>query len=245
MKTCMPIVSRKLKGQQGFTLIEVMFSIVIGMIVLGGLLLGFLNQSNEYQYQDKRIDSVQDLEFGLRFIEEDFRGALAGAPAISIIDAVGGDPYTSSFGFYTWDTSCTSCPTLASLAGGTGTGQVKRKYQYDFIQKSLSYDRYADTGVVAEILPNVTFFKVFDDYSAAFDTTAERGGVYTGMPDPLPQISISGPSGAVTTSGYTFLIEMEVGRDYKGGSLVDVRGNIVTTKRIWRYTQVYPLTAVD
>lgn len=220
-------------SEQGFSLIEVMVSLVVAMTILAGLFLTFITQNGEYKYQNKRIDTVQDLEFGIKFIEEDLRSALVGAESISITpDAV--DLYTSVLTFSVWDRlpECASC-------------RVGRIYKYDSTKKMLRYDRESSFVSTREILPNVTFFKVFDDYSSAFDTTAERGGVYSGMPDALPLIQVNGPDGAVDVHGYTILIEMEVDAGYKGGKKENVFGEVVSGKRIWRYSQVYPLAAVN
>lgn len=227
----------KLQKQQGFTLIEVMISIVVAMVVLAGLMLTFTNQSSQYQYQNKRIDASQDLEFALKFIARDLRSALvgsvAGAPTINITSS-GTAPFeTTQLRFEVWDAA------LAPAA--STTKRVLRHYGYTLASKSIVYDRDAATLSTREILPNVTLFKVFDD------SVTSRAG-YTGIPAAQPNNVIPDPASPGTplsVPGYTILIEVEVPVGYKGGSLKDVRGNVVTTKRIWRYAQVYPMAAVQ
>jgi len=236
--------------EHGFTLVEVMVSIVVAMTILAGLMLSFVNQSNQYKYQNKRIDTSQDLEFALKFIEEDLRGALiiGDATTVVITDNGGADPYTQTLEFKVWDsTQAALVPAdTPPFTVEAGAEIVTRTYGYDAGQKSLRYDRESSTLTLnanSEILPHVTFFKVFDDYTAA--SAAQRSDIYTGMPSALPQINIPKPDGSsFTTSGYTILIEVTVDAGYKGTSPVDVRGNIVTNKRIWRYVQVYPMAAV-
>ena len=216
--------------QRGFTLIEMMITVVVGMVILGGLLLNFIQQSTEYKYQNKRIDVAQDLEFGIKFIEEDLRSALVGARAITITN-IPGDAYTSTIDFYTWSVADSATP------GGNAIAQ--RRYNYDPIGKSLSYDRDVLSGLSpAEILPNVTRFKVFDDSAAG------RLG-YTAIPAALLGTKVKGPTSLVDVVGYTILIEVEVSGSYHGQSpLVDVYGDPTKTKRVWRYTQVYPMSAL-
>ncbi len=230
----------KLQKQQGFTLIEVMISIVVAMVVLAGLMLTFTSQSNQYQYQNKRIDASQDLEFALKFIARDLRSALvgsvAGAPVIDIYASTTAPFETTRLRFEVWD---------AALAPATSTTKrVLRHYGYTLASKSIVYDRNAVPLSTREILPNVTLFKVFDDNNVG---GTSRAG-FSGIPDALPNTLVPDPANSNTplsVPGYTILIEVEVPAGYKGGSLKDVRGNVVTTKRIWRYAQVYPMAAVQ
>ena len=220
----------KLQKQQGFTLVEVMISIVVAMVVLAGLMLTFTNQSNQYQYQNKRIDATQDLEFAIKFVARDLRGALVGLPIISITDAVV-DPYaTTDLTFEVWD---------ASLGGANA--RVTRYYKYVQANKMLRYDRSIPAISTEELLPHVTLFKVFDD------SVTSRAG-YAGIPAAQPNTLIpdpENPGAPLSVPGYTILIEVEVPAGYKGASTVNVKGVATTTKRIWRYAQVYPMAAVS
>ncbi|MDX8387220.1 MAG: prepilin-type N-terminal cleavage/methylation domain-containing protein [Ghiorsea sp.] len=223
--------------QRGFTLVEVMISIVVAMTILAGLMTTFTSQSSKYQYQNKRIDAVQDLEFGIKFMEDDLRSALIGDETVDILPLPGVDNYsTDVFNFTVWDSSCTGCPSDAD------SGRTYRAYKYDGVARSLTLDRETSTVSDEELLPNVTFFKVFDDSVTVL--TSERSGVYTDMPDRLEQVTINGTT-PVPTNGYTILIEIEVDVGYKGGNMFDVRGTPTTTKRVWRYSQVYPLAVVN
>jgi len=233
----------KLKKQQGFTLVEVMISIVVAMVVLAGLMLTFTNQSNQYQYQNKRIDASQDLEFAIKFVARDLRSALVGltavavngaavaAPSSIVITSAGAAPFaTTTLIFEAWDG-----------ASAAATGRVTRYYSY--AGNSLAYDRDVSTSSpsAAEVLPNVTLFKVFDD------SVTSRAG-YAGIPAAQPNILIpdpANPSTPLSVPGYTILIEVEVSAGYKGGGMVNVIGVPTTTKRIWRYAQVYPMAAVQ
>jgi len=230
------LTNKQLQESRGFTLIEIMVTLVVAMVILGGLLLSFTQQNSEYKYQNKRIDAAQDLEFAIKFVAEDLRSALmnATAPTITLVDD-GTDPFaTTSIDFFVWD----------EVAVSAGDRRAHRKYAYNAATKSLRYDREIaggdSTGTAnSEILPNVTFFKVFNDSVA-------RPAAYTGIPSAQPAINLVDPPLA-NVSGYTILIEVEVDAGYKEGSFINVRGvdvGITGHKRIWRYVQVYPRTSV-
>ena len=222
--------------EKGFTLVEVMVSLVVSMTVLAGMVLMFSSQNNHYNYQDKRIDTVQDLELGIKFIGQDLRSALVGGEVITITQYAAAPFKTKLLTFVVWDKG----------AGGVATVDRRlREYAYQKASKQLKYDRVAPGGTPQRFLDNVTFFKVFNDSDVNYDQPAERSGVYSGMPNALPPVQISAPGGKFTVDGYTILIEMEVKASVKGASPVDVMGNPVKTQRVWRYTQVYPLTAVN
>jgi len=235
----MSIKAKEVVKNEGFSLIELMVTIVIAMVVLGGLLLSFSQQNSEYKYQNKRIDAVQDLELGIKFIAEDLRSSLigvGGAPAISITDAAGTDPSTSELKFTVWDS-------LTTTVGADR--RALRRYTYDGVG-ILKYDRHDGVGsALAPMLSNVTFFKIFDDGDAA---TYPRGN-FSGIPAALQNRSVNRPdTGAISVPGFTVLIEIAVDAGYKQGSFNDVLGNdvgVTGKKRIWRYVQVHPMTAVN
>lgn len=227
----MNYLESRLSQEKGFTLIEMMVTMLIAMVVLGGLMLNFTQQNSEYKYQGKRIDAVQDLEFAIKFVAEDVRSALmSGTTTVIITPTPPSLLVTTNVDFYVWDETFSV----------TADKRAHRQYTYSAANKSLSYDRELTTASPGEVLPHVTFFKVFDD---AVDA---RTG-FTGIPSAQPSINLLDP--AVTgVSGYTILIEVEVDAGYKNGSFVDVRGNnvgITGHKRIWRYIQVYPRTSVE
>jgi len=220
--------------EKGFTLIEALVTMVIAMVILGGLLLNFTQQNSEYKYQNKRIDAVQDLEFALKFIAEDLRGALSGAAGTPAITSnAGADPYTTSLVFQVWSQDEFTSAT---------TYRATRQYNYD--GATLSYDRENSTGVAStELLSNVTFFKVFVD-----GTTSRAAFAGSGIPAALPTRTLPNPLGVAVGNlpGYTILIEMAIDAGYKQGSFVDVKGNdvgIAGKKRVSRYIQVYPMNA--
>ncbi|RME56777.1 hypothetical protein D6779_10000 [Candidatus Parcubacteria bacterium] len=222
-------------SENGFTLVELLVTLVIAMVIMAGLMATFVQQNSEYKYQNKRIDAVQDLEFGIRFIADDIRSALVDAanptaPLAITNDVV--DGYTSDLSFTVWD----------ELAGDPYTKRATRHYIYDGTNKILKYDRHDPslTSTGKEILSNVTYFKVFND------SVDSRAG-FTGIPTALPPVNLPDPA-ADNVPGYTILIEIEVDAGYKEGSFIDVRGNNVGIsghKRVWRYVQVHPKTSVQ
>ena len=256
--------SREIRTQtaKGFTLIEVLISMVVAMVIIGGLLLNFISQSSQYRYQDKRGDVAQDMEFALRFIAQDFKNALinVNAPLVGGVDAAtlvtiakdgGGVNPTTYLGFYVWD----------DTAAGD-VRRVRRCYVYDNSSGGwmVKYDRNeplcasgiamnAGEALIGEALPGnqgmqVTHFRVFQDGLAADD--ADRAS-YAGIPASLPTKTVSDAGGRlINMPAFTILLEVEVDAAYKG-SATDVFGNAVANnkKHLWRYVQVYPSTVVE
>lgn len=231
--------------QSGFSLIELLVAIAIASVILAGLLTSFIVQHKEYQYRGKRVDAVQDMEFGVRLIADDVQAALIGAsgtPTVSITDASGNttDLYTT-----VWEPNSLVWDNYANMTANNY--RLGRHFQYDAANKSLKYDRATDgAGSQAqEMLLNVTAFRVFVD-----GVTARTG--YTDIPSALTPKSVTAPSGTtLTVNGYTILIEIAVDDPkYDKGSKFDVKGNDVSKsadkrKRVWRYVQVYPRTVVN
>lgn len=224
-------------SELGLTLIELMVSLLIAMIIMAGLFLSFSQQSTEYNYQNRRVDAVQDLEFSIQFIANDLEASLMTSPVGTVNPNpaenanFAGVAATSSLTFWVWDT-----------VNGVVNSQAQRKYA--LIGNSLRYDSEAsvldNTGNAnQEILPNVTFFKVFKD-----DIVRPAG--FLNMPNPLANSLINNSAGnAVSVPGYTILVEIAVQAGYKQGVFQDVQGNPTTNKRIWRYVQVHPATVVN
>ncbi|MFQ5581202.1 MAG: hypothetical protein ACE5F3_01065 [Mariprofundaceae bacterium] len=214
----------------------------------------FTSQNTEYNYQNKRIDAVQDLEFAIRFIADDLRSALVKEP-VGTADpnpaenaAFAGTAATTSLTFWGW--------APGELGVDATTKRAQRKYVWNSANKSLRYDRMVntknsagatiatgdDTGTASgEILPNVTFFKVFKD-----NVDIASRASFSNIPAPLQPLTINDSAGTgVSAPGYTILVEIEVLAGYKKGVFQDARGNATTTKRVWRYVQVHPQTTAN
>ncbi len=231
-----PNVSCRNKAS-GFTLIELMISLLIAMIIMAGLFFSFSQQSNEYNYQNRRVDAVQDLEFAIKFIAGDLRASLMTSP-VGVVDPnpaenanFTGTAVTTSLTFWVWDT-----------ANGVLNSQAQRKYA--LVGNSLRYDSEASVvdntaNANQEILPNVTFFKVFKD-------DLPRPAGFLNIPNPLADLSVNNSAAAaIPVPGYTILVEIAVQAGYKQGVFQDVLGNPTTNKRIWRYMQVHPMAVVN
>ena len=231
----------------GFTLIEVMITLVIAMSILAGLFSNFTMQSSEYKYQDKRVDTTQDLEFAIRYIASDLQGALlssdstevgSGASGRGITGLSAGSTASSFLSFTVWDTTVGAGPDF----------QVRRCYRFD--AGMIKYDLDDDTCSAGTNIPvgseiigdvgeglKVTNFRVFQDGL----NDADRAN-YTYMPPPLPTKTYRNYDNiAFDIPAFSILIEVEVDAT-RDGTFVDVLGNNVVNnkQRIWRYMQVYP-----
>jgi len=234
------MIEKRLKTQEsGFTLIELMVSMAMALIIMAGLFISFSTQNTEYSYQNRRIDSAQDLEFTLKFVAEDLRStltSLSGAPTGNPVEnaAFAGAGATTGLTFWVWDE-----------ANGVVNNRAQRAYA--LVGNSLRYDREASVFNSApgnannEILDNVTFFKVFRD-----DTDVPSRAAFADIPPPMVPLTVNDPAGnPVNVPGYTILIEVAVPAGYTQGQMIDVLGNATNNKRIWRYAQIYPMTVVN
>jgi type II secretory pathway pseudopilin PulG len=238
----------------GFTLVEVMVTLVIAMVILGGLLANFMSQSSQYKFQDKRVDASQDLEFAIRYIANDLQSALVSPSAIEIGGAVsreitglsGGSTASSFLSFVVWDEANGTAPDF----------QVRRCYRFD--AGMVKYDVDAATCVAGTVINNsgaivgevgsglrglkVTHFRVFQDGL----NDADRAN-YTSIPAALPtKIFRNFNNDQFDMPAFTVLLEVEIDAVIKG-SVTDVLGNAVTKgkRRIWRYIQVYPSVVLE
>ncbi len=238
---------------RGFTLIEMLVTMLIAMVVLAAVLLSFTQQNSEYNYQNKRIDAFQDEEFAIKFIMEDIASSLyrqvAGTDSIVIantnMNGPGTDSYTAGVGWQVWDATSAALNHRVTRCYLFRGGSIR--LDRDF---AGTCDETTSLTSFAPILDNVTFFRVFQDTAGVTPTL----GVDTpsGVPPGLPSKSMLDSNGTLVTSipGYTILIEMAVDAGYKNGSFQDVMGVDVRTtadkrKRIWRYVQVYPGAVVQ
>ena len=245
--------------ERGFTLIELMITLVIAMVILGGLLLNFTSQSTQYKYQNRRGDAVQDLEFTLRFIARDIQSALISASSLEAtgtgVASVKFDGSASSpstwLSMNVWDNAATAANNFQAVRcyryrGGTGTASTLWKLYYNRDNSACSAT-IALTGfdpVLGEATGmRVTHFRIFRD-GAVGDGRAN----YTDVPPALPSKAVSDVQGnIVNVPAFTILLEIEVDAANKGAA-VDVLGTTLpvgSKRRIWRYVQVYPNTVFN
>ena len=246
-------------NERGFTLIELMITLVIAMVILGGLLLNFTSQSTQYKYQNRRGDAVQDLEFTLRFIARDIQSSLISASSLEATGAgvasVKFDGSASSpstwLSMNVWDNAATAANNFQAVRcyryrAGTGTASTLWKLYFNRDNAACSAT-IALTGfdpVLGESTGmRVTQFRIFRD-GAAGDGRAN----YTDVPPALPSKVVSDVQGnVVNVPAFTVLLEIEIDAANKG-SAVDVLGAVLpvgSKRRIWRYVQVYPNTVFN
>lgn len=244
--------SRMRVEQQGFTLVELLVAMLIALIILGGILYSFVQQNSEYNYQNHRADTVQDLEFGINFITNDFRSSLYSEGAdplanIQIINGTGTNPPTVAVSFKVWDAK--------------DAAHANHRYRRCYLYRNKKLYLHRKHGSAAcdsatsltgfdPVLENITFFRVFKDAPGVLPTLGTIAP--TGAPKGLPLGKGFDSTGNLVTGipGYTILIEAAVDAGYKKGSFVDVKGVDVRNtadkrKRVWRYIQVRPGTVVQ
>lgn len=73
-----------MKKQTGFTLVELMISIVLGLIIVAAALLLFLNGQRNVAMQKNTTDLQDDQNFGLAYIAKNIRKANLNSPSASL-----------------------------------------------------------------------------------------------------------------------------------------------------------------
>ncbi len=241
-------------SQKGFTLIEVMVAMVIALVILAGLILSFNSQYSEYKYQNKRINTSQDLEFVSNFITNDIRDALAVGGSVQISHTENGAGQTTDLYITVWEPDANYWPAGTPDASKGEKSQAQANYQavrhYQYVpgvkpeDGEIRYDRNTLAGGdnPQTIMSSVSFFRMFDDVPG----TAPSG--FVGAPQGMAALKLVNRAGEATfVPGYTVLIEAAVDSGYKTGVFKDVQGNSVGVqglKRVWRYVQVHPQAAL-
>ncbi|MDQ7002037.1 MAG: prepilin-type N-terminal cleavage/methylation domain-containing protein, partial [Ghiorsea sp.] len=228
-------------NQRGFTLIELMVTLVIAMVILGGLLLNFTSQATQYKYQNKRGDAVQDLEFTLHFIARDIQEAListtslevtgVGTPSVKF-DGAGKLP-TTWLSVNVWDQLTTNPTFNAALTannmqavrcyryrGAVGSAATKWKLYFKSLDANCSptLPLSGFDALLGEVQGmRVTHFRVFRD-----GAVGDGRGNYTGVPLALLGKELTDAKGIkFTVPAFTILVEIEIDAANKG-STVDV-----------------------
>ncbi len=206
------------RGEQGFTIVEILIAMALAMGLLASIFLLFNSQSSVYKNQDQRVIASQDAEFIALFLAADLRSAIespagstnANATNVTITDtAINGINVTTSLTFDVWAGTNPEAGTdpqlyrerrryrLVQSGAGPGTCNAIMP-QYTGIDYCLRYDRQilapaADStnGARSEILPGITMFRVLRDNPGNAAADAVRA-LYPDMPPPRPPLSTGG-----------------------------------------------------
>ncbi len=226
---------------RGFTLVELLVTLVIALVILGGLMATFQSQYGHYKFQHKKADAVQDMEAVLQVLADDLRSTLIinGTPSMTIQPDPAVSPAAATTDLYAevWEPDAGF---WGAVDPYTMNYRAMRHYSYNAAARSLRLDRNTRDGgdSPSEILADVTWFQVWqgDPYTALIDAPPA---------DPYAMTVPDETGAPVVSPLFTALIEMEVPVGYKGGRKRDVFGNATTSPRIHRYIQVRPMTAVS
>ncbi len=228
---------------RGFTLVELLVTMVIALIVVGGLMASFQSQYGHYKFQSRKGDAVQDMEAVLRLLDYDLKNTLivAGAPTIQLIPDPYANPASATTDLYTqvWEPDVAFWNNNAALQAQNNY-RAQRHWRYDAQAQSLKLDRNTRDGSdnPSEALRDVTWFQVWQGMPPP--------GIADAPPsDPYGMALVDETGAAVTSPLYTVLIEMRVPVGYRGGVKRDVFGNATNEPRIHRYLQVHPMIAVS
>lgn len=236
--------------QAGFTLTELLVTMAIASVVLGGLVYSFLNQHEAYAYNNKRADALEDMAYVIHFMSNDIRASLYSlgrdpAANVAIVNGAGANPETVAVSFKVWN-----------VTRADATKRDRRCYLYR--NKTIFFKRNhtgacnagTSTAGFAPLMENVTHFHVWKDVAGTKPTI---GGIAPAdAPPGLPAGKGHDSQGGLVNGipGYTVMIEVAVDdKRARHGKFVDVLGNNVRgtsdpRPRIWRYFQAYPGTVV-
>ena len=101
----MTIKNNNYNQQQGFSLVEMMLAMLIGIIIMGGILSVYTNTRDQQRISEDQVNMVTDARFALETIAYDLRhaGVFGGTNIPSLVSCRMGDA---------------SCPTALPLATG-------------------------------------------------------------------------------------------------------------------------------
>ena len=158
--TLMPTTQHK---DMGFTLIELMITMVISCLVLGGIYMTFNSQSKSYLVQDDVAAMQQNVRAGVHYLESEIRmagynpGGVVPAPTI---------------------TAAASNSITFRMDDGTGTGTITT-YTYSYNNANRALDRNIGGGAlpVAEDIQALGFAYAYDaDADNQIDTYTDATG---------------------------------------------------------------------
>lgn len=248
-------------SSRGFTVIEILISLLIASIIMTALFLSFGSQSKQFKYENKRVDAAQQLEFALRRIATEMQNALmfssglelsgAGVASVTISNNVLG--FTEALAFQVWDPGNGYAQERGRRCIVLDGGMIKYdRNEPGVCSPALAYNQTAALlGEVGQGIDGmrVTHFRVFNDGIASPDRAN-----YTGIPMPLTNKVIRDVSNiAYNIPAFTIAIEIEV--DKRGATSIESSGTFNTDileqavdngkQRLWRYIQVSPNVVLD
>ncbi len=169
------------KTEQGFTLIEMLVSLAIGLVILGITMSLFFVQKDTFSRQDQLSEMQQNVRAAMDMIIRDMRMA-------------GYDPAEAGFVGIGIDTADSSTVTVyADLDGDGTTNGTDETIEYYFNNDQIA--RNTDASPIAEYIESLAF-TYFD---SAGNATTTASGIRK------IQVDILGRTrGTISTSGYGY-----------------------------------------
>jgi len=245
------------EAMRGITLVELLVTMVIALVVLGGLVLAFQSQYGSYKYQQRRADAVQDIESVFALLKDDLDGALiegANAPVDIYTDPATGA--TTDAYLRIWEPDLRFWASAAQR--DANAYRAERHWQFDPKAQSLRLDRNTRDGSdrPTEVLSDVTYFRIWR-IDCSFDPkgvcqpnqpqpSCANGQPFVGAPALIPAGSIYNARGDLVQGApvYAALVEVKVPVGFKGAAKKDHCGQPTPEPRVVRYLVGAPQTAV-
>jgi len=170
---------------RGFTLIEILVTLVIAMVVMTAIFAIFVSSNRNYRTQDSAADAQQRVRIGIDFMVEDVRQA-------------GLDPTGSgNFGLEVYTPTKLRFTADMDLDGVVDNANLERvTYEYDAANQRLRRCLYEGTG-------SETWQTLIDNVSGVTFTYLDRDGAATGAVGDIRSVRVTLTSRGTNAQGGT------------------------------------------
>jgi len=177
-------ISRAAPG--GFTLIEILVTLVIAMVVITAIFSIFVSSNRSYRTQDSVADAQQRVRIGIDFMVEDIRQA-------------GLDPTGSgNFGLEIFTATKLRFTADMDLDGAVDNANLERiTYEFDAANRRLRRCLYEGTG-------SETWQTLIDNVSGVTFTYLNSAGTATATADDIRSVLVTLTSEGTNAEGGTF-----------------------------------------
>lgn len=191
MRPTMRHLPQKFSKPTGFSLVELMISIVVGLVVVGGVISIFSSTIKSHSDNLKMTRLNQELRVAMDMMVRDIRRAgYRGDAAVALLTPSGQNPYTNSSNNLSIGTACIAFTYDANSNYSAAAPTVENGDIFGFrLQNSAIQSRYGGGGTGC----NTGNWEAITDGNTVNITTLN----FAFTPNPPPQIPVTNVTGAV------------------------------------------------